>query len=119
MRQNTYLTMVVPDDPGNRIQSQAGPLGDSLGGAKGLKDVRQNVGRDSRSVVSNLDEHAVEFTRRPQAELTFPLHRFDCVGHQVRPNLIELAAKGANTGEIFIVRADYFNSVFEAVLENR
>src|SRR5713226_4464733 len=111
--------MVVPYDAANRIQSQTRPLANTLGGEKGLKDVRQNVGRDSRSVVSNLDEHAVEVTRGPHAQLTLPLHGLDRVGYEVCPNLIELTAKSANAREIFGVRADYFYSVFEAVVENR
>src|SRR3989442_5709422 len=104
--------MVVPYDAANRIQSQTRPLADSLGGEKGFIDMRQNVGRDSRSVIANFYQHAVEFTRGPQAQLTFPLHGLDSVGYQVRPNLIELTAKGANPREVFVVLADYFYSAF-------
>ena len=107
MRRNTYLTMVIPHDPANSIQSQTRPLADSLGGEKGFIDVRQNIGRDSRSVVSNLDEHAVEFTRGPHPQLTLPLHGLDGVGNQVGPNLIELTAIGANSWKVFVVFADY------------
>src|SRR2546426_11577156 len=81
--------------------------------------MRENVGRDSRSVIANFYKHAVEFTRGPQAQLTIPFHGLDSVGYQVRPNLIELTAKGANSREVLVVFADHSYSAFEPVAENR
>ena len=72
--------MVVPDDAANSIQSQACPLANSLGGEKGLIDVRQNLGRDSRSVVANLHQHAVKFARGPHPQFTLPVHGLNGVG---------------------------------------
>ena len=88
--------MMIPDDAANRIQSQTRPLADSLGGEKGVKDMRQNLWRDSGSVVANFDEHAVKVARGPHPQLTLPLHGLDGVGNQVGPNLIELTTIGAN-----------------------
>ena len=111
--------MVVADDAANRIQPQTGPLAHSLGGKKGFIDVRQNVGRDSRSVVANFHEDAVQFARRPHSQLALALHGLDGVGNQIRPNLIELTALGADFWEILVVLAHYVHSTLEAVVENR
>src|SRR5271157_2254356 len=111
--------MMIPDNAANRIQSQTRPLADSLGGEKGVKNVGQNRGGNSGSVVANFDEDAVEFTRGPHSQLALPLHGLDGIGNQVRPNLIELTAIGANFGKIFVIFADDVYSPFKAVVENR
>ena len=81
--------------------------------------MRQNVRSDPRPVVPNLHQHSIEIARGPHPQLALPLHGLDGVGHQVRPNLIELAAKSADSREVFAVLADDIDSAFEAVVENR
>src|SRR5208337_4257427 len=101
LRRNTDLPVVIPYDPANGIQPQTHPLADSLGSEKGFKNMRLNLRRDSGSIVANLHQHAVEVTRGPHPQLTLPLHGLDGVGNQVRPNLIELTAIGANSRQVF------------------
>ena len=101
MRRDADFAVMAPDDSTRGIQSQPCSLSHPLGGKEGVKDVGQNIGRNPRPAVSNFHQHAVKLQCGPNPQLTLPLHGLDGIGDQVRPNLIQLAAVGADLRKIF------------------
>ena len=109
--------MMTPDDAASRIQSQARSLANSFGGEKRFKYMSQNIRWNPRTVVANLDEHAVEFACGPHPQFTLPVHGLDRIGHQVCPNLIEFPAEGADSRQGLVVFANHLDSAFELVVQ--
>ena len=65
LRCQIHYTMMFAHDAHGRVQTQSGALPYLFGGEKWLEDARANFLRNSRTVVSNLDDGAIEFAERP------------------------------------------------------
>ena len=111
--------MMISDDAAHRIESEPRSFANSFGGEKWLEDMGQNSGRNSGSVVANLDQYAVEFPRGTHPQFALPMHGLDGVGHQVGPNLIELAAEGADARQAFVIFAKHGDTGLEFMVQNR
>ena len=84
---------VLLHDTLNRVEAQAGAFAHSLGGEKRFEDMRLYLGRNSRTVVGDLNHHAIVLAIGSDSKLALASHRINGIVDDVRPNLIELAAK--------------------------
>src|SRR5579862_8015592 len=106
------------DDSLNRIETEARPFSDTLRREEGLKDMWLDLRRDSRAIVRDLYDNAVIFAIGANPQFPLPIHRVDCIVDQIRPDLIQFAAKGIHQqGHRLIVAVDS-NSALEFVIED-
>src|SRR5579871_2688171 len=83
----------VSHDAGSGIQPQSRSLANSFGREKWLKDVRQNLIWNSRTIICNLHHYARVLTIGAEAEFALPAHRVNCIVNNVGPDLIQLTTK--------------------------
>src|SRR5947209_6811689 len=93
LRRDLNVTSMLFHNSLHGVEAEAGAFSNSFGGEERLKDVRLYCGRDSRSIVSNLNHDAPVVAISSNSQLTFPAHRINGIVDQVGPYLIELAAK--------------------------
>src|SRR5260370_40025571 len=84
---------VFPHNPLNCIEAKPGPLADSLGRKKRLKDARLYVRRNSRTVIANLNHNAIGFTINSHPESAFAVHGVNRIVNDVGPDLVQFAAE--------------------------
>src|SRR5262249_34025748 len=75
------------------VESEACALADCLSSKEGLKDVRLNVGRNSRTIVGDFNHHAIVFAIGSHSKFAFAAHRVDSVVDNVGPHLIQFATE--------------------------
>src|SRR5260370_28465640 len=107
--------MLFAHNPRRSIQTEARAVADLLRSEKGLEDARTNFRRNSRTIVADLDDDAVQFPERVDAQLTLAVHGVDCVVDEIRPNLVQFATIRANAGQVRIVFPDYGDACFQTV----
>src|ERR1039458_1640392 len=78
------------------IEAQPAALAHVLGGEERLEDARLYLGRDAGSVVADLDHDVGAVASRLNSQLAFAVHGIDGVVYQVGPDLVEVAAGGAD-----------------------
>ena len=108
---------VLVDDALHGVQAKSQPAPGSFGGEERLEDAGANLGVDSRAVVPNLDQRhgAVEMggeTKGPHV-----VHAFQSVFDQGGPNLIELAAVGADGWKLG-VEIKFYGDVLQPGVEH-
>jgi len=77
----------------NRVETESCALSDSFGCEKRLKDVGLDLGRNSRTVIADLNHNATVVAISSNSKLPLSAHRVDGIIDEVGPNLIEFAAK--------------------------
>src|SRR5438093_11761529 len=77
----------------SRVESEPCTLADFLGGKERLKDVRLNGGGNARTIVGDLNHHAIVFAIGPHPKFAFAAHRVNGVVDNVGPHLIQLATE--------------------------
>ena len=87
------IASVLLHDTLNRVEAESGAFADSLGGKERLEDMRLYLGRNSRSVVGDLNYHTIVLAIRSNLKPALASHSIDGIVDDIRPNLIELAAK--------------------------
>ncbi len=75
----------------NGVESQPGAFSDSLGGEERFEDVRLYIGRNPRTVVGDLNHHAIILAIGSNSKFAFAAHRVNGIVDDVGPNLIQLA----------------------------
>src|SRR5208283_6212426 len=91
---NLNVAAVLFHDALHRVEAESRPLTYALGREKRLKNVRQDLRRNSGAVVADFHDHAIVLTIGAHAQLAFSSHRVDGIVDQVGPNLVEFAAEG-------------------------
>ncbi len=104
-RDGQVAVVLVHDDPPGDVQPQPGALADRLGGEERLEDPRDDVGRDARAGVADLDLRRVVASPGPEGERAVAAHRLQRVVDQVRPHLVQLRAVHRNVGQHSVVVA--------------
>src|SRR5208282_1959583 len=74
----------------HRVQTQPSSLPDSFGCEEWLKDVRLDLGRNSGTVIADLDHDAIVLAIRSDSQFALSAHGIDGVIDNVGPDLIEL-----------------------------
>ena len=77
----------------NRVEAEPGAFPNSLGGEERFEDVRLYVGRNSRTVIGDLNHDAIVLAIGSNSKLAFATHGVDGIVDDVGPNLIQLAAE--------------------------
>src|SRR5580700_1878743 len=54
-RIDTHITMMLPDDPVNRVEAEAGAFTHRLGGKEWIEDSALDLRRNARSVIDDID----------------------------------------------------------------
>ena len=80
-------------NPQGGVESEPRTFADFLGGKERLKDVRLNVGRNPRTIVGDLDHHAIVVAPGPHTKFSFAAHCVNGVVDNVGPHLIQLATE--------------------------
>ncbi len=80
--------------------------------------MRLHLGRNSRTVVGDLDHDAAIFTIRAHAKLALAFHRIDSVVDDIGPHLVQLATEGIYQQRHWFVLALYHDSLLELVIQN-
>src|ERR1043166_1140461 len=86
-------TMFLHDALG-RVEAKPSALAHSLGSEEGIKDMRQNLVRNSRAIIANFNHSTVVFAVRTHPQISFSVHGIDGVVDQVCPHLVQFAAIG-------------------------
>ncbi len=73
--------------------------------------MRLNFRRNAWTVVADLHDHAIVLAISAHAKFAFAAHRVDRVVDQVRPNLIQFAAKGIHQQRDLLIIALHSDSV--------
>ena len=87
------IASVLLHDTLNRVEPEASPFADSLGGKERFEDMRLYLGRNSRSVIGDFNYDTIVFAIRSDSKPALASHSIDGIVDDIRPNLIELAAK--------------------------
>ena len=89
-------------------QAEAGALADVLGGEERIPDPRQDLGRDARAVVADLDLDAVRRRRVVSIVIVASLapgERLRGVGQEVHEHLVDLAGVAAHAADVAVLLA--------------
>src|SRR5271156_3124919 len=92
-RADSNTAPVLLHDTLNRIEAKARTFANSLRGEKGFENMRLDFGRNSRAVIGDLDHGAIVLAIGSNSKLALATHGVNRIVDDVRPNLIELAAK--------------------------
>src|ERR1700733_9057616 len=87
-RIDTHIAMMLPDNPVNRVEAEAGAFTYRLGSKEWIEDSALDLGRNARSVVDDLDQRGGAIPRRANGYLALPRlglfgQSVDCVVNQV------------------------------------
>ena len=90
VRIHNNLSAMVTDYLTGEAQSDTGPFG--LGGIKRNKNFFQDLRRDGRSAIMNLNGKAMEypFYRDPDLRIFYPIHGLGGILYEVDQNLLHL-----------------------------
>src|SRR5690242_4587458 len=105
------------NDSVNRVEAQSRTFANRLRCEERLEDAIANLRRNSRTVVSNLNQDAAKLGYRSYQQRAALVHRVNRVIDEVGPNLVELAAARANPGNRAVVLAYYVNAVLQTVVK--
>ena len=95
------IAVVTADhDPVADVQAQSRALPDLLGREERIEDAALEFGRDSRSGVTDLDQHTIPVPAGADGQRALAVHGIDGVVDDVGPYLVELAALGADLGQV-------------------
>ena len=94
------LGVVVADQAPDDIEAQPRALADLLGGEERLEHARADVIWNARPVVYDADDDALAVAGRGDVDLARLGNGIERVVDQVRPDLIELAGKATDAGEV-------------------
>ena len=92
-RAHLNTAFVLLDDALNRVEAEARAFADSLGGKERFEDMRLHFRRNSRSIIGDLNYDTIVLAIRSDLKLALAFHRIDGIVDDIRPNLIEFAAK--------------------------
>ncbi len=93
LRSNLNISSMFFHNALRCIEAEACSLTDSFGSEKRFEDVGLDLGRDSGTVVANLDDDAIIVAIGSNSQLAFAAHGIDGIVDNVSPHLIEFAAK--------------------------
>src|SRR5260221_11886401 len=110
---------VLFHDSLHRVEAEAGSFSNTLGREKGLKDVRLNLGWYSRTVIADFHDRARIVAIGSDAKFALSMHGVDGVVDDVRPDLVEFAAKGIHAKQLGRIVAHDGDTVLQLVIQDR
>ena len=87
------ISPMLLHDSLHRIESKARSFPNSFGREKRFKDVGLHLVRNSWTVIANLNHNATVVAIGADAKFSFSVHRINSVVDNVRPHLVQFAAK--------------------------
>src|SRR4029077_292893 len=99
----------------NRVETESCALSDSFGCEERLKDVGLDLGRNSRTVIADLNHNTTVVAISSNSKLSLSAHRVDGIIDEVGPNLIEFAPKLINQKRDSLVVAPQLHSAPDLV----
>jgi hypothetical protein len=84
---------VLFHDTLNRVEAEASAFANSFGGKEWFEDMRLYLRRNSRSVIGDFNYDTIVLAIRSDSKPALASHSIDGIVDDIRPNLIELAAK--------------------------
>src|SRR5580658_6749074 len=110
---------VLLHDALDRVQTEARALANAFGSKKRLEDVGLHFFGNSRPIVADFDHGATVVAVSSDAKLAGSVHGVDRVVDNVRPDLVELAAKRIHEERNEIVLALHRYSSLQLVIQDR
>jgi hypothetical protein len=87
-RADLDIAPVLFHNPLDSVEAESGTFADSFCSEKGFENVRQYIGRNSRTIIGDLHYNALVVAIGSNSKLTLATHGGDGVVDQVGPNLI-------------------------------
>src|SRR5215472_13891106 len=106
---------MLANNAADRFEAQTSSIADALGSEERLENMLENLARNARSVIDDLDQHAIQFPCCADAQLAFPVHRVHGVIDEVRPHLVELAPMGTDPRQCAVEIELHLDSVLKAI----
>src|SRR5258708_14191102 len=95
------------------------PISNSLCCKERLEDVGLHLGRNSWSVIANLNYNATVVAVGSNSQLSFSAHGIDGIVDDVGPHLVEFAPERIHQQRYPLVVALYSHSLLQFMVENR